>query len=70
MPRMSKKRKEEWALFLNEHNRIEYNSLCKKCTGECKQSYRAEVIYCPDYHRKDYHKRDEKKQQRTETAGE
>ena len=25
MPRMSKKRKEEWAFFLNERNRITYN---------------------------------------------
>ena len=25
MPRMSKKRKQEWALFLNERNRITYN---------------------------------------------
>lgn len=29
MPRMSKKRKQEWALFLNERNRITYNGLCK-----------------------------------------
>ena len=28
MPRMSKKRKQEWALFLNERNRITYNELC------------------------------------------
>ncbi len=27
MPRMSKKRKQEWALFLNERNRITYNGL-------------------------------------------
>ena len=25
MPRMSKKRKEEWAFFLGERNRITYN---------------------------------------------
>lgn len=31
MPRMSKKRKQEWALFLNERNRITYNELCRKC---------------------------------------
>ena len=30
MPRMSKKRKQEWALFLNERNRITYNELCRK----------------------------------------
>ena len=30
LPRMSKKRKQEWALFLNERNRITYNELCRK----------------------------------------
>ena len=38
MPRMSKKRKQEWALFLNERNRITYNELCRKCSNDCKQS--------------------------------
>ena len=33
MPRMSKKRKQEWALFLNERNRITYNGLCRKCSN-------------------------------------
>lgn len=49
MPRMSKKRKEEWAFFLNEHNRITYNVLCRKCVHNCKQSFRAIVIECPRY---------------------
>ena len=47
MPRMSKKRKEEWAFFLNERNRITYNTLCRKCVHNCKQSFRAIVIACP-----------------------
>ena len=32
MPRMSKKRKQEWALFLNDRNRIIYNELCARMT--------------------------------------
>ena len=44
MPRMSKKRKQEWALFLNERNRITYNELCRKCRNDCKQ-YRKNDIY-------------------------
>mgnify|MGYP000219978923 CR=1 FL=1 len=40
MPRMSKKRKQEWALFLNDRNRITYNELCRKCRNDCKQSFR------------------------------
>ena len=34
MPRMSKKRKQEWALFLNDRNRIAYNELCRKCRND------------------------------------
>ena len=33
MPRISKKRKQEWALFLKDQNRITYNELCRKCRG-------------------------------------
>ena len=52
MPRMSKKRKQEWAFFLNDRNRITYNELCRKCVHECKQSHRALVIECPRYYSK------------------
>ena len=52
MPRMSKKRKEEWAFFLNDRGRITYNTLCRKCVYNCKQSFRAAVIVCPHYHSK------------------
>ena len=53
MPRMSKKRKMEWAFFLNERNRITYNKLCLKCQKDCKQSFRSLVIQCPNYRRKE-----------------
>lgn len=33
MPRMSKKRKEEWAFFLNDRGRIAYNALCRRCVS-------------------------------------
>ena len=49
MPRMSKRRKEEWALFLNDRNRIAYNELCRKCVHDCKQSFCAVIIECPKY---------------------
>ncbi|MDI6618802.1 MAG: hypothetical protein QME45_09040 [Clostridiales bacterium] len=52
MPRMSKKRKLEWALFLNHRNRITYNLLCRKCVHGCKQSFRAVVVECPLYESK------------------
>lgn len=56
MPRMSKKRKQEWSFFLRQtqvgamtFNRITYNDLCRKCVHDCKQSFRATVIECPRY---------------------
>jgi hypothetical protein len=52
MPRMSKKRKLEWAFYLNHRNRITYNALCRKCVHHCKQSFRALVIECPRYYSK------------------
>lgn len=52
MPRMSKKKKEEWAFFLNDRVRITYNTFCRRCVHNCKQSFRAAVIVCPHYHSK------------------
>ena len=56
---MSKKDKEEWDFFLDEHGRITYNELCRKCDRECKQSFHAAIISCPEYNSK----RKKKKQQ-------
>lgn len=47
MPRMSQKRKNELAFFLNDRGRVTYNELCRKCRHTCKQSFRATVIDCP-----------------------
>ncbi len=49
MARMSKKRKLEWSLFLNENNRITYNELCRRCFYDCKQCHRAILIEYPRY---------------------
>ena len=52
MPRMSKKNKKEWSLFLNDRGRRSYNALCRRCVHPCKQSFRTIVIECPRYHSK------------------
>ena len=52
MPRMSKKRKEEWAFFLKDNGRIAFNELCRRCARACKQSFRAIVVECPKYRSK------------------
>lgn len=49
MPRMSRKRKNELAFFLNDRGRVAYNVMCRKCRHTCKQSFRATVIDCPRY---------------------
>ena len=33
----------EWAFFLGENGRRQYNKLCKGCVHPCKQSFRAVV---------------------------
>ena len=48
-PKNEKKRKSEWAFFLNDRNRTTYNKLCAQCEHGCKQSFRVTVIYCPKY---------------------
>jgi len=52
MPRLSKKYKQGWQFFLDERNRMKYNDLCKKCEKECKQSFRAIIIDCPNERKK------------------
>ena len=58
LPRMSKKRRLEWSFFLNHRNRITYNDLCRGCTRDCKQSFRAVIILCPSYYSKRWKKED------------
>lgn len=41
--------KKEWKFFLNRKNVIEYNEQCKNCNNKCKQSFRAEIISCPNF---------------------
>ena len=52
MPRMSKRDKEEWDFFLDEHGRIKYAEQCRLCERDCKQSFRAVIVQCPEYNSK------------------
>ena len=52
MPRMSKKMKHEWSLYLNGKGRRAYNTLCRRCVHTCKQSFRSLVVECPRYYSK------------------
>ena len=48
----SKKWRLEWAFFLGENGRLQYNHICKKCVHGCKQSFRACLVACPYYNSK------------------
>ena len=53
MPRMPKKVKLEWSMFLRpETGRKGYNDICKKCANDCKQSYRTVLLECPRFTKK------------------
>lgn len=62
MPRLSKKAKHEWSVFIHPRTgRRTYNKLCRKCTRSCKQSYQATIIDCPKFYGKWTARRDRKK---------
>ena len=44
----SKKWRLEWAFFLGENGRRQYDKLCKGCVHPCKQSFRV-VVSCLRY---------------------
>lgn len=46
---LNKHNKKEWKFFFDRKNVIEYNEQCKKCNNKCKQSFRAEIISCPNF---------------------
>ena len=45
----SKKWRLEWAFFLGENVRRQYNHICKKYVHDYKQSFRACLVACPHY---------------------
>lgn len=45
----SKKWRLEWAFFLGENGRRQYNKVCLGCAHDCKQSFRVILIACPYY---------------------
>ena len=45
----SKKWRMEWAFFLGENGRRQYNKICRGCIHPCKQSFRAVLVACPLY---------------------
>ena len=53
MPKLSKKKKEEWSLFIHPvTGKRTYNELCRRCVRSRKQSYQVIVIECPRYQSK------------------
>lgn len=54
MPRYTKKFKQEMAFFLHPRSGyVTYNKKCNGCIHDCKQSFRAKVIFCNQYQKKE-----------------
>ena len=70
MPRMSKSKKLDWSFFLNDRGRKAYNTLCRRCVHDCKQSFRAVVIECPKYFSKRSRRRDNQEDGKDDTGAE
>ena len=43
----------EWVVFRDESGRIAFNPKCNECSKECKQSFRATLVRCPIFQRKE-----------------
>lgn len=52
MSAKSEKWKLENAFFLNDKGRRQYNKICNVCKNDCKQSFKAKLITCPKFTRK------------------
>lgn len=46
---LNKHNKKEWKFFRNQRNNVGYNERCNQCKNKCKQSFRAEIISCPNF---------------------
>ena len=49
----SKKWRQEWSFFIGDSGRRKYNRFCVRCVHDCKQSFRANLISCPGFFRKE-----------------
>ena len=53
----SKKWRQEWSFFIADSGRRKYNRFCVRCVHDCKQSFRADLIACPHFSRKEQQSR-------------
>lgn len=49
----SQKWRQEWSFFIGDSGRRKYNRFCVRCVHDCKQSFRANLISCPGFFRKE-----------------
>lgn len=43
---MGRNKKQSLPFFRKAAGKIQYNPVCKQCRNRCKQSYRAELVFC------------------------
>lgn len=39
---------DEMSFFKNHNKQIKYNAVCRNCPKDCKQSFRAKLLSCPE----------------------
>lgn len=52
----------EWEFFRDESGRIAFNPKCNECAKNCKQSFRAELVRCPVFVKREIGKQQSPKQ--------
>lgn len=55
MTKLCKKFCEEWTFYIRSgiRKRVVFNEKCKKCMHVCKQGFRAEIIACKNFKKKE-----------------
>lgn len=43
------KKSNETAFYQDDKGEIKYNKFCEKCINPCKQSFKAELVTCPNF---------------------
>ena len=53
MEQEGEKRISVWAFYTDEEGERRYNRVCEGCERDCKQSFRAGIVACPRYRKKE-----------------
>ena len=52
MAKLTEEELAEMATFINDVGQVEYHKKCKRCTNDCKQTFKCKEVICPNYKRR------------------